>query len=56
MTNPTDDQIRERAHQLWESAGRPEGREEEFWFEAERELTNGAAPDNPEERSSTFTE
>ena len=29
-SKPTDDQIRERAHQLWELAGRPEGREQEF--------------------------
>ncbi|HLG82879.1 MAG TPA: DUF2934 domain-containing protein [Bradyrhizobium sp.] len=38
MANPTDDQIRARAHQLWERAGRPEGRDEEFWHQAEREL------------------
>jgi Protein of unknown function (DUF2934) len=30
--------IRERAHQLWEAAGRPDGREEHFWHEAERQL------------------
>ena len=30
--------IRERAHQLWEEAGKPEGREDEFWYEAERLL------------------
>jgi hypothetical protein len=28
--------IRERAERLWEEAGRPEGRDEQFWFEAER--------------------
>jgi len=41
MVSPSDEQIeqiRQRAHQLWEAAGRPEGREQEFWFEAEREL------------------
>jgi hypothetical protein len=27
-----------RAHQLWEEAGKPEGREHEFWYQAEREL------------------
>jgi hypothetical protein len=27
-----------RAYQLWEAAGRPEGRDEEFYFEAEEEL------------------
>jgi hypothetical protein len=36
----TDEQIRTRAHQLWEQAGSPEGREEEFWHLAEQELQN----------------
>ena len=38
MPEPTDHDIRERAHRLWERAGRPEGREEEFWHAAEQEL------------------
>jgi hypothetical protein len=38
MAFPTDDQIRNRAHQLWEQAGKPEGREDEFWHQAEQEL------------------
>jgi hypothetical protein len=36
----TDEQIRNRAHQLWEQAGRPKGREDEFWHLAEQELQN----------------
>jgi len=31
-----EQQIRERAHRLWEEAGCPEGRDNEFWQEAER--------------------
>lgn len=31
----TADTIRQRAHELWEQAGKPHGREEEFWIEAE---------------------
>ena len=27
-----------RAYQLWEAAGRPEGRDEDFYFQAEEEL------------------
>jgi hypothetical protein len=27
-----------RAYQLWDAAGRPEGRSEEFYFQAEEEL------------------
>jgi hypothetical protein len=30
--------IRIRAHELWEQAGKPEGKDEEFWQQAEREL------------------
>ncbi|MCJ9732792.1 DUF2934 domain-containing protein [Bradyrhizobium sp. PRIMUS42] len=56
MANPTNDQIRNRAHQLWELAGRPEGREQEFWCEAERELSKSDSQINQGEKSSTFTE
>jgi hypothetical protein len=31
-------QIRARAHELWEQHGRPAGRDLEFWLQAEREL------------------
>jgi Protein of unknown function (DUF2934) len=27
-----------RAYELWNSAGRPDGRSEEFWFQAEEEF------------------
>jgi DUF2934 family protein len=30
--------IRERAYKLWEEAGKPEGKENHFWHEAERQL------------------
>ena len=30
--------IMERAQQLWEKAGYPEGRDLEFWLEAERQI------------------
>jgi hypothetical protein len=55
MNTPTEEQIRTRAHQLWEVAGRPDGRENEFWHEAERELREGEA-NNPDEKSSSFLE
>jgi Protein of unknown function (DUF2934) len=55
MPNPTEDQIRTRAHQLWEIAGRPEAREDEFWHEAERELKDGVV-NSPDEKSKTFLE
>lgn len=55
MPDPTEEQIRIRAHQLWDLAGRPEGREDEFWHEAERELKDRGT-DNPDEKSETFLE
>ena len=30
-----ENSIRERAHWLWKQAGEPEGRDLDFWFEAE---------------------
>ncbi len=37
--------IRERAHQIWEHEGRPEGRHEEHWSQARRQIEteDGAA-------------
>lgn len=40
MAEPNEDEIRTYAHQLWEKAGRPEGRDKEFWELAQRELRN----------------
>lgn len=40
--------IRERAAQLWVAAGRPEGRDNEFWMRAEHQIDDedsGHAPD-----------
>jgi hypothetical protein len=34
----TEDSIALRAYQLWDEAGRPEGRADEFWFRAEEEF------------------
>ena len=56
MTGPTDEQIRMRAHQLWEIAGKPDGRQDEFWHEAERERRQSGGVNNPEEKSDTFLE
>jgi hypothetical protein len=30
--------IREQAYELWEPAGKPEGQEERYWHQAERQL------------------
>lgn len=34
------DKIRERAHQIWEADGRPEGREADHWQQAQDQLRN----------------
>ncbi|QOZ69147.1 DUF2934 domain-containing protein [Bradyrhizobium arachidis] len=36
-----EEKIRRRAHALWEDAGRPIGRDLEFWLSAEREFLRG---------------
>ena len=38
-----EQRIREWAYRLWEEAGRPHGRSEEFWFAARNEIEGDAA-------------
>ncbi|NYZ17321.1 DUF2934 domain-containing protein [Azospirillum sp. RWY-5-1] len=38
-----DTRIRDRAYELWESEGRPDGRHEEHWHQARRELDGEGA-------------
>lgn len=53
MSKPTEEAIKVRAHELWEKAGKPDGREDEFWHQAEKELAQGKTSD---EKSGTFLE
>lgn len=39
MGKITDEQIRARAHEIWEREGRPDGRDAEHWRAAEQELS-----------------
>jgi hypothetical protein len=41
MEKPTEEQIRERAQKIWEQNHRPDGRDDEFWHQAEKELSEG---------------
>jgi hypothetical protein len=34
------DEIQRRAYELWQQAGEPEGRDDEFYHQAEQELRN----------------
>lgn len=49
------DRIQQRAYQIWESEGRPGGREYEHWEQAERELREEVqvAPARPRARKDT---
>ena len=53
MTAPTREQIIHRAYELWERAGKPDGRDEEFYHQAEKKLNEGVTG---EEKSETFRE
>jgi hypothetical protein len=43
MTHPSQKEIERRAYQLWEDAGQPEGRDQEFYLEAERQFKKSAS-------------
>jgi hypothetical protein len=43
MDGNRDEQIRKRAREIWESAGKPEGQDREHWARAERELDGASA-------------
>jgi hypothetical protein len=40
MENPKQTEIIHRAYELWEQAGKPDGRDQEFYHQAEQELRN----------------
>jgi DUF2934 family protein len=45
MPEPTEDQIKQRAQQIWEGQGKPEGKEEECRLLAEQQLSEPDAAD-----------
>jgi hypothetical protein len=47
MDTEREQRIRERAYELWEQAGRPDGGAEEFWRQAEREIEEQEDKDRP---------
>jgi hypothetical protein len=51
MAKPAQIEIVRRAYQLWQQAGEPEGRDDEFYLQAEQELRNkGSSDDTSAER------
>ncbi len=41
MTEDRDEKIRKRAHELWQQEGQPDGRPDDHWYQAEREIDQG---------------
>jgi hypothetical protein len=44
MEKPSEEDIRKRAHELWEQAGKPQNRDEEFWHLAEQSYATTINP------------
>jgi hypothetical protein len=47
MSEPTQEQIERRVYELWQQAGFPEGRDEEFRRQAEQQLRNQEKSNSP---------
>ncbi len=43
MTNDQEDRVRQRAHEIWEREGHPQGRHDEHWRQALEELQGEGA-------------
>jgi hypothetical protein len=56
MAKPTQEEVIHRAYQLWEQAGKPEGRDQEFYHQAEQELAAPASEMTTDEKQKTFLE
>jgi len=55
MDQDREERIRQRAHQLWEEAGRPDGREAEHWERASREVDGSGNGGNRTEQAANQT-
>jgi hypothetical protein len=55
-TKSREDRIRESAYHLWESEGRPIGRDEEFWHRASGMLADDAIGHPAKTRSKAHSE
>jgi hypothetical protein len=52
MAKPAQIDIVRRAYQLWQQAGEPAGRDQEFYLQAERELQEAEERGDPAKRNS----
>ena len=51
MGDDWDYQVRHRAYELWNEAGRPDGKHLQFWEAAEQELKRRRAKEGPQAES-----
>ena len=49
MQKPAEIDIVRRAYELWERAGEPDGRDQEFYHQAEQEMQQANEPAIPEQ-------
>jgi hypothetical protein len=49
MGKPSRMQVVRRAYEIWEQAGKPDGRDQEFYHQAERELEQDPDPETAKE-------
>ena len=49
MQRPAEMDIVRRAYELWEQAGKPDGRDQEFYHQAEQELQQAEEQPSPEQ-------
>jgi hypothetical protein len=45
-----EEKIRERAYELWQQSGKPDGSEMDFWLQAEQELSKEKPAEPPQDR------
>ena len=55
MAKYSEDQIRNYARRLWEREGRPEGKSDEFWRQAEIELDAESETSDPGDQPNAKT-
>ena len=51
MARPAGMDIVRRAYELWEQAGKPAGRDQEFYLQAERELQEALDEKTPDQET-----
>ena len=44
MSGDMEERVRQRAHELWEQAGRPEGQQDRHWEQASQEIPAEGEP------------